>query len=160
MNFLITSLSFLVVTFFSSSLFAIEEGSGSEFTLNSNGQDVQLSIYFTKTTDKELGVEFYFQTSSIYMPQMWQQFNMRRGSGAIKVTEGFMKLSKIKPVERMSREDLEVNKHKGVELNDFLFSKRSEILKDFIAEETVEVPAGTVRAVSYTHLTLPTTPYV
>ena len=128
---------------------AIESGSGSEFIMSSNGANVQLSIYLAKATDKEIGVEFYFKTGSIYMPHMWQQFSMKRDSGAIRITEGYMKLGKMKPVEKMTQEDMNINKQKGVELNDFLFSKKEEISKDFIAEETIEIPAGTIRAAHY-----------
>ena len=128
--------------------YGFEKGSGSEYTLKMQDSIAQLSIYITDKKKDFVNVEFHFGTSGLWISNMWQQFKLdiRQGS-SIGISQGFIKTGKDKPVEKMIREQFELNT--GVQVHQFLFSEKTEIQKDFIGVETVELPAGTIQAEHY-----------
>lgn len=124
-------------------------GSGSEFNLYSQNQVTTLSIYIATKSQSQLGVEFYFQTPSVLMPQMWQHYVLERGNGAISVNKGFFKVSKSDPPKKMEKEFFNINQGKGVELTQFFFSNSKELEKDFVGYEQIEVIAGPLSVKHY-----------
>jgi hypothetical protein len=138
----------IAIFLFSNSVFAINTGEGSEFVLNTEGQKVGLSIYISEVKGKDLGVEFHFGAGGILSSNMWQQFEMNVDKKqGIQIQSGFIKTSLSSKPERMLREHFYQNR--GVQVQDFLFTKDEEIAKNFIAEEVVEIPAGSIIAKHY-----------
>lgn len=125
-----------------------KKGEGSEFLMKSNGQRAKLSIYVSSITKKNLGIEFHFGTGDLFVSNMWQQFSMSLNEEApIKITSGYFKASLSRPPEKMSEKHFYSNK--GVQIHDFLFSKSSDIEKDYIGDEKIELISGTLIAKHY-----------
>ena len=86
------------------------------------------------------------------MPNMWQQFQIEKSKqGHLKISKGFIKSGIHKKPEIMTKEQFQVNE--GVQLQDFLFTKFVEIEKDYIGDEQLELPAGTLVAKHYRKVT-------
>lgn len=141
---------FLFAIFYSFSLKAqiFEVGSGSEFSMKTEGQTVELSIYITDKKEKRLDVEFHFGAGGFLPFNMYQQFEMEvnPNSGVI-IRNGYVQMDNSSFPEKLERENFYINE--GVQLQDFLFSDGKEITKDFIANEKVELLAGTIEAKHY-----------
>lgn len=145
--------SFLFLFFFSISLIAsgadeFVKGSGSEFSMNSNGVSSKLNIYISESSFSRLGIEYHFMTTGLIQKQMWQQFVMGLHSdGPLSMEAGYVKTPELKKPEKLTSEYLNVNK--GVQLDQFFFSKKSELDKYKIGVEKIEVPAGNLQATHY-----------
>lgn len=139
---------FLIGLFFSNTILAFTQGEGSEFIMETEGQKVSLSIYIVKVGQKNMSVEFHFGAGGIFTMNMWQQYQMDVSSAdGVKIQKGFMLKDNAEKPEIMLREHFHQND--GVQVQDFLFSRKKEIAKDFVAEEIVELPAGTIKAKHY-----------
>ena len=142
--------STLFILFISTNLYAFtfNKGDGSKFNLKTQGQNVSLSIYIAEVSDHKMNVEFHFGSAGVLGANMWQQFGMGlKGSGPIEVKEGYVQLGPTKKSEIMTPEMFQVNN--GVRVEDFLFNNSAGIEKDYIGDEKVEIPAGSIVAKHY-----------
>lgn len=142
----------ILLFFFTSLSFgqSFKKGEGSEFTLKfKDGLTSNLSIYVTHSELAKIGIEYYFNSNNGIIPiKLWQQFHFSySGEGPVSIDAGFVYAQEMTKPEALTRKYLNVND--GVQVNDFLFSKRSEIDASKIGEEKVKVPAGTVMATHY-----------
>ena len=139
---------FILFYLFSLSVQAFEVGSGSEFSMETEGQTVELSIYITGKKENKLDVEFHFGAGGFLPINMYQQFEMEVSpSSGIVIHKGYVLMDNSKFPERLERENFYINE--GVQLQDFLFSDGKELAKDFVGNEKVELVAGTVEAKHY-----------
>ncbi len=124
-------------------------GTGSEFQFTGeNGENINLNIYITQSSFTKLGVEYFFASGGILGIKAWQQFIMGIGDKGLSLEEGYVMSPEMKQPEIMSKEFRE-NNEKGVKVEDFFFSKESEIEKFKIGMETIEVPAGQILTTHY-----------
>jgi hypothetical protein len=124
-------------------------GSGSEFKFYSEkGASASLSIYITESSFAKLGVEYFFSTGGVLGNETWQQYIMGIADKGFSLDEGYIQSSNMLNAEIMTNEFKE-NNNKGVKLEDFFFSKASDIEKFKIGVESIEVPAGTLMATHY-----------
>ncbi|MBD66758.1 MAG: hypothetical protein CME62_16240 [Halobacteriovoraceae bacterium] len=139
---------FLLLLLLSSYALALDftPGAGSKFVMKTEGQAVDLSIYVASRTSDSLNVEMHFGAGGIIPINMWQQFQFKLAGNnqPLEVSKGYIKTTDLKNPEVLTKEFFKSNN--GVQVQDFLFASESEIAKDFIAEETIEVPAGSVKA--------------
>ncbi len=125
-----------------------ESGSGSEFSMKSNGISSKLNIYITESSFTRLGIEYYFETSGFIQKKMWQQFILGiHNDGPLSVEAAYVKTPELKKAEQLTSEYLNVNK--GVKLEQFFFSNKSQIDKFKVGSENIEVPAGNLQATHY-----------
>jgi hypothetical protein len=124
------------------------KGSGSEFSMKSNGISSKLNIYITKSSFTKLGIEYYFETSGFIQKKMWQQFILGiHSDGPLSIEAAYVKTPELSKPEKLTSEYLNVNK--GVKLEQFFFSNKSQIDKYKVGNENIEVPAGSLQAVHY-----------
>lgn len=147
-----TILLTFVLFFFTTSFAGTKEytpGTGSEFKFTSeNGEKVNLSIYITESSFSKLGVEYFFSTSGLIQTQVWQQFIMGIADSGLSLDNGYVLSSDMKAPEIMTKEFRE-NNGNGVDVQDFFFSKSSEIEKFKMGVEKIEVPAGNITTTHY-----------
>lgn len=123
-------------------------GSGSEFSMNSNGISSKLNIYITESSFTRLGIEYYFETSGFIQKKMWQQFILGiHNDGPLSIEAAYVKTPELSKPEKLTSEYLNVNK--GVKLEQFFFSNKSQIDKYKVGSESIEVPAGNLTAIHY-----------
>ena len=128
--------------------FEFKKGEGSEFVMTTQGQKVNLNIYVASVSDHQMSVEMHFGTGGLLGMNMYQQFEMGlKGKGPIKVEKGYVLTPSSGKPEIMKAYMFHQNR--GVQMNDFLFNKKEDIDGSFIADETVEIPAGSVMAKHY-----------
>lgn len=142
---------FLIIFIFSSTTWALDfkPGSGSQFIMKTGGQNVDLSIYVADKKSDTLSVEMHFGVGGLILTNMWQQFEFKLQNNApLIIQKGFIKTKTDNHPEIMTDEFFNQNQT-GVQVQDFLFSSRKEIQKDFIGNEVVELPAGSVKAKHY-----------
>jgi hypothetical protein len=95
-----------------------------------------------------LGVEIHFGAGNLFITNMWQQFHFKIvDSGPLMITAGYIKTDQKSKSEIMTKELFQQNH--GVEVQDFLFSKKEQIQQFHIADELVEIPAGSIMAKHY-----------
>lgn len=124
-------------------------GSGSEFMFSGEkGEKINLSIYFTESSFTRLGVEYFFSTGSILGVEAWQQYILGINDKGLSMEEGYIQSPEMKKPEIMTKEFRENNVN-GVKVEDFFFTKESEIEKYKIGMETLEVPAGAILSTHY-----------
>ena len=124
-------------------------GEGSEFKMYSEKTEpVNLSIYVTESSFTKLGVEYYFAAGGIFGVEVWQQFGLGIQDKTLSLDEGYILSNNMKKTEIMTPEFLKNNKG-GVQIEDFFFSKISEIEKFKIGIEKIEVPAGHITCTHY-----------
>ena len=79
---------------------------------------------------------------------MYQQFEMAlKGRGPIKVKKGYVLTPTSGSPEIMKAYMFQQNR--GVQMNDFLFNKKEDIEGDFMGDENIEIPAGSIIAKHY-----------
>ena len=133
--------------------FEFKKGEGSEFVFSTEGKNVNLNIYIANITSDEMAVEFHFGSSDIISMNMWQQFIFGlKDQSPIVLKAGYIKTGENNNVEKMTNEMIRVNK--GVQIEDFLFTDKKVIDKDFIADEKIETPAGVIIAKHYKKVTM------
>ena len=147
-------LSFLFISsFLSFSLFCAEnpftKGSGSKFSLTmKNSPSAELSIYVTESSNENIAVEYFFLAQNTFIQtKMWQQFHLKMSNNKINIHKGFVKIPENPAPEIMDPQMFQ--QKDGVQLNDFLFSKKEGMNKFKVSEGKVEVPAGSVQAIHY-----------
>ena len=91
----------------------------------------------------------HFGAAGIVPVNMYQSFEMEiRGERLpININKGYILTNKAKHPEIMTPGFFKQNK--GVQLQDFLFVSKKSIGQDFIGEEVIEVPAGSLKAQHY-----------
>jgi hypothetical protein len=141
-----------LIVFISCSVFAGTKeytvGTGSEFKFTGEkGESVNLSIYFTESSFTKLGVEYFFSTG-ILGTQVWQQYILGMNDKGLSLDAGYIQSSDMKKPEIMTKDFMDNNDH-GVKVEDFFFSKESDIEKYKIGMETIEVPAGSMLTSHY-----------
>lgn len=124
------------------------KGAGSKFALSTEGQTVDLTIYVAESGNDFVSMEYHFAVGgAIFGTQMWQQFKMEKKGSGLSVTEGFFKVNELKKPQRLEGKYL--TGQSSLRIDDFLITKASELGKEFVKEEMVETPAGTVKAMKY-----------
>jgi hypothetical protein len=124
-------------------------GSGSEFKFSgSKGENISLSIYITDSSFTKLGVEYFFTTGGLLATEAWQQFHMGLNSTGLSLEAGFIMSSEMSKPEMMNA-DFRNNNEGGVKVEDFFFSKLSDIEKYKVGTENIEVPAGNIISTHY-----------
>jgi len=144
-------LKYLLFFLFSFSAYALDfkPGEGSQFVMSTEGQKVDLSIYVTEKNATGLGVEMHFGAGGIMLTNMWQQFHFElNGDAPLVIKSGYIKTKPTNKPEIMTDDFFKQNDG-GVQMQDFLFSNSSEIQKDYVGNESVELPAGTIMAKHY-----------
>lgn len=129
-------------------------GKGCLYQLEVKGQQIPLdvSIYVASSNKDKVSIEYFISSRESLIPiEMWQQFEIAPSSGGPKVTKGFVQTKELKNPEALTGEYL--NGFDGVKVNDFLFSTESELNKNKIGIEEVEVPAGKDKATHYRTVT-------
>lgn len=142
---------FIFILLISQSVFALDfkPGTGSQFVMSTEGQKVDLSIYITERNSDKISVEMHFGAGGIMLTNMWQQFQFKLENNLPLVVEaGYIKTKPDKKPEIMTDDFFKQNEN-GVQMQDFLFSKKAEIEKYYLGDETVELPAGTIVAKHY-----------
>ena len=142
---------YFLIFIISFNVFALdfEPGEGSQFVMSTEGQKVDLSIYVTEKSSSGLGVEMHFGVGGMILTNMWQQFHFKlNGNAPLIIESGYIKTKPSAKAEIMTDDFFKQNDG-GVQMQDFLFSKKSEIQKHFIGDEVVELPAGTIMAKHY-----------
>jgi hypothetical protein len=140
-----------ILCFFTSFAFAHEYkvGSGNkyDFTMKS-GAKAELNIYVSESSFSKLGIEYHFISKGLIQTQMWQQFIFKIvDKEPLAIEAGYVKTQELPSPETLTSDYLYVNK--GVQVNDFMFSKKSEIEKFKLKNELIEVAAGDVVATHY-----------
>lgn len=139
---------FFILIFLSLKLFAYEVGSGSEYKFTLQNQKVDLSIYIASVEQKKLNVEMHFGAGDLIITNMWQQFEFNLNKNApLTVSRGYIQAGVNKKPEIMDKDSFKLNR--GVQLEDFLFSKESEINAMLVGEENIELIAGSIIAKHY-----------
>ncbi len=126
------------------------QGKGSVYQLEVQGQKIPMdvSIYVASSGKENVSIEYFISSRESLIPvEMWQQFEITPSASGAKVTKGFVQTKELKNPEILSGEYLKG--FDGVRVNDFLFSTESELNKNKIGEEMVEVPAGKDMALHY-----------
>lgn len=145
------NLKLFFLLLFTSNLWALDfvPGSGSNFDFYTEGQKVNLNIYIANRNTSDLSVEFHFGAGGIIPVNMYQQFKFELNSqgSPLEITKGYIKTQTSKSPEIMTKDFFKQNK--GVQVEDFLFSKREEIEKFFIGNEMIEIPAGSIMTRHY-----------
>lgn len=139
----------LMITSISSNAKDYIVGSGSEFKLTDNNEKkVSLSIYVSESSFTKLGVEYFFSTGGFLGVEAWQQFHFAIQDKGLSLESGYIQSADMKKAEIMTK-DFMNNNEKGVKIEDFIFTKDSEIEKYKIGTEIIEVPAGSMNATHY-----------
>ena len=138
--------------FISSFLYAqtFEVGRGSEYTLNFQDKiNSRVSIYIASSSFSKLGIEYSFTVPGSLIPaQTWQQYHFSiLDKGPLAIDKGFIQGHDMDYPEILTAEYFNVND--GVKVNDFLFSKQSEIDASLVGNERIEVPAGVSNTTHY-----------
>lgn len=126
------------------------QGKGSLYQLEVQNQKIPIdvSIYVASSEKEKVSIEYFISSREGLLPiEMWQQFEISPTASGAKVTKGFVQTKELKHPEILPEEYL--NGFEGVRVNDFLFSSESELNKNRIGEELVEVPAGKDKATHY-----------
>ena len=144
---------FLLLIFSSFSIFAGTKeyivGSGSEFKFQGKtGENIKLSIYISESSFNKLGVEYFFSTGGLLAIEAWQQYILGISPTGMTMEEGYIQSTTMVKPEIMTKDFLDNNSN-GVKVEDFFFSKESEIEKNKIGMETIEVPAGSILTSHY-----------
>ncbi len=128
--------------------FKFQKGTGAQYELTSKEGNADLSIYVGDVSDHNMAVEFYFGTGGVLASHMWQQFDFElKGSSPVKIEKGYVLFDPTEAPEVMPKKLFKLNK--GLQVEDFLFVSHGQIKKDFVADELVEVPAGSIVAKHY-----------
>jgi hypothetical protein len=125
-------------------------GAGSKFQfVMENAPEVELIVSVAASAAARLSIEYYFTTATSIIPiEMWQQYVLEsKGSGAPKLVEGYVFAKELKQPEKVTSEYLKG--FDGVAMNDFLFGDKAQLDKLKVADESVTVPAGTVKSTHY-----------
>ncbi|MFL5784411.1 MAG: hypothetical protein ACJ76H_07385 [Bacteriovoracaceae bacterium] len=125
-------------------------GKGTLYQLEVQGQKipVDVSIYVASSAKDHVNIEYFLSSRESLIPvEMWQQFEIAASENGSKVTKGFIQTKELKNPETLTDDYLKGLD--GVQVNDFLFSSESELSKDKVGEEMVEVPAGKDKAMHY-----------
>ena len=139
---------FFLLFFIPQLLFAFTKGEGSTFVMSENGTSTDIDIYFASSGKEKVSLEYHMNTPTLVGANVWMQFALEvsEKSGVV-IQQGYIQANKDLKAERMERGLFYQNK--GVQVQDFIFTKESELKKDFIGEETVEIPAGSIKAKHY-----------
>ena len=79
---------------------------------------------------------------------MWQQYQFKmKGNSPLEVIDGKILTSKFSKPQKMTNDVFSLNK--GVGVDQFLFSDKSDIEKFKVGQGVIEVPAGKVQATHY-----------
>jgi hypothetical protein len=131
---------------FAQDKFTPGEGAVYDFRLK-DAPPSKLSIYITESSFNKLGVEYFFDASNqLFGKSMYQQYALRM-TPQMTLTEGYIQTDTMSKPEIMTEEFMRVNS--GVQVEDFLFQKESQLEPYKVGVETVEVPAGSVKAIHY-----------
>lgn len=145
-----TSLLVLLLSFNLLAEAVFQKGSGAEYQLKfEDSTAANISIYLADVQDKTMSIEYFFSNNTGLIPiNFWQQYQVKKeASGPLELINGYVYAPELKAPEKITKEYFNVNK--GVEVNDFLFTKKEEIQKFYLGDEEVSVPAGTVKASHY-----------
>ncbi len=125
-------------------------GKGSLYQLEVKGKKIPMdvSIYVAAASKDRVSIEYFISSRESLIPvEMWQQFEISPSASGAKVTKGYVQTKELKNPETLTGEYL--NGFDGVKVNDFLFSTESELNRNKIGVEEVEVPAGKDKATHY-----------
>lgn len=126
-------------------------GKGCLYQLEVEGQKipVDVSIYVAGSAKDRVSIEYFISSRESLIPvEMWQQFEIVPKDGKTNVTKGYVQTKELKNPETLTGDYLK-GMQGGVQVNDFLFSNESELNKNKIGIEEVEVPAGKDKATHY-----------
>lgn len=128
-------------------------GGGSRFrlTMEEAVASGTLVISIVDSSVDRLSVEYFFTTPGLQgNVEMWQQFVLAKPStGPLELKDGYVFAKELKTPERIPADRLKG--FDGVATADFFFASESELKKNWVADEVVEVPAGKVKAAKYRH---------
>lgn len=111
---------------------------------NSN-ESVDLNIYIASRNDSSLNVEMHFAADGLVPFNQWQQYTFKlQGNKPININQGYVLTNSYSKPEIMPASFFK-NKN-GVKLEDFLFIDPNELKNEYVGEELIEVPAGSVKA--------------
>lgn len=147
--------SFVLIILFSINCFAqnlsqsFPAGSGSNFEIKFQNQNapINASIYIAGTRTESVFVEYMMETKELIPVQLWQQFEIQISENGSKIKSGYVLGKDFKSPEIIPPEFLK--EESGIPLSDFLLKKENEFKKFKIADEIVEIAAGSTKATHY-----------
>lgn len=124
-------------------------GSGSKYEIQFKDQSdpTEISIYVAGTRSDSLFIEFFMESKGIIPVQLWQQFEIEIQEGKSKIKSGYLYAKDFKTAEIIPPKMLK--EESGIPLNDFLIFEKGKAPGKFIAEEIVEIAAGSTKAKHY-----------
>lgn len=147
----------LILFFVSNSLFAqnlsqsFPAGSGATYKIlmKSDPTPIKLSLYIAGTRVDSVNVEYFMETEGLFSMQLWQQFEVAvNSSGPAVIKKGYLQSKELPKPEIIPASHL-AGAEGGIQVNDFLFSDKKKLEKLKIADETLEIAAGTTKATHY-----------
>lgn len=109
---------------------------------------VHLSLYVAGTRVDSVHIEYQLETKGLLPVQMWQQFEIGVTPKGAEIRKGFV-LAKELPKPEIMPADYLKGASGGLQVNDFLFATKEQLARHRIAEEMVEIAAGTTKATHY-----------
>jgi hypothetical protein len=126
-------------------------GSGATYKvkMKNDTTPIHLSIYVAGTRVDSVHIEYFMETKGLMNVQMWQQFEIGiNPKGPAVVKKGFV-LTKELPHPEIMPESYLKGASGGIQVNDFMFADKSQLDKNKIGIEMVEIAAGTTKATHY-----------
>ncbi len=129
-------------------IFAFTKGQGSTFEMSASGAKTNIDIYFASSGKEKVSIEYHMNAQTLLGSDVWMQFSLdvKKDTGVVIQNGYFLANKELKP-EIMTRDFFYVIK--VIQVQGFIFLKESELNKNFIGLETVELPAGTIKAKHY-----------
>jgi hypothetical protein len=126
-------------------------GSGANYGMKmlKTGEEVSVSIYFTKVEKNIFHVEYYMKAENTFVPiELWQQFHCLAQLGeAIRIQKGFVLLADSSHPEEMTEDMLKG--FDGVMISDFLFSDEEKLKGLKVKDEELNLYKRKVKSTHY-----------
>ncbi len=123
-------------------------GEGSSFILNTENRNIDLNVYVADRKKSSLDIEMHFGANGLIPVNMWQQFEFKLAKNRpIEISQGLLLVKGDKNPEIMPKAMFK--QKEGVQVQDFLFSSKDELSKNFVGDELVETPGQTFIAKHY-----------
>lgn len=126
------------------------QGSGAQFAMDLQGTKTEITMSVAYSTKNKMALEIYMNAQNDFLPlEVWQQFHLSPNGRKLMVTDGYV-LNKLigEQPQRLTAEYLK-GYEGGLKMETFLISSKKDLNKHFIKEETIQVPAGKVKAKKY-----------
>lgn len=131
-----------------STSFPAGAGSTYKIKMGNDTTPILLSLYVAGTRVDSVHIEYFLETKSLIPVQMWQQFEIGVSTKGAEIRKGYVQTKEMGNAEIMPSQYLK-GASGGIQVNDFLFANKEQLNKDKVAEEIVEIAAGSTKATHY-----------